>query len=57
MRSKIILATCIFIGLIIAFFVITEIENGFKIMEVNAQPAGGNILYVGGSGPNKNSCI
>ena len=57
MRSKIILATCIFVGLIIAFFVITEIENGFKIIEANAQPAGGNILYVGGSGPNNYTTI
>ena len=36
---------------------ITEIKNGFELKEVKAEPTGGNILYVGGGGPNNYTCL
>ncbi len=37
-------------SLVIASFVIAEMKNGLDIKEVRAEPNGGNILYVGGTG-------
>ena len=43
----------------IAGFIITNIKDGFDIGKAKAQPVGigGNILYVGGSGPNNYTSI
>ena len=42
------------LGMVIAGFVVAEIKNGMNVGKAEAQPAGtgGNVLYVGGSGPN-----
>ena len=57
MKNKTILSTCVFVGLILSLFVATGTENGFKIIRANSQLIGGNILYVGGSGPGNYSSI
>ncbi|HEC77005.1 MAG TPA: DUF2341 domain-containing protein [Thermoplasmatales archaeon] len=43
--------------LAIAGFVITNIKNGFNISQAEALQSRGNVLYVGGSGPNNYSKI
>lgn len=52
MEKRKLIPFCIIGGLLVASFMITEIKNGFELKEVKAEPTGGNILYVGGGGPN-----
>ncbi len=45
------------LGLIVASFVLAEMKDELILWNVSAVPLGGNILYVGGSGPNNYTSI
>ena len=58
-RRNVITLLLVLISAIIATFVAITIKNGMNVWQAEAQPqqAGGNILYVGGSGPRNYSSI
>ncbi|HEC76089.1 MAG TPA: PKD domain-containing protein [Thermoplasmatales archaeon] len=56
-QKKLRMLLLIAISLVIAGFVVAEIESGFNIERAEAQSVGRNILYVGGSGPNNYTLI
>ncbi|MCD6171503.1 MAG: hypothetical protein J7J36_03705, partial [Thermoplasmata archaeon] len=53
MKKERLVTLLLILGMVVAGFVITEIKNGLNVRIAEAEPLGrGNILYVGGSGPN-----
>jgi len=51
------IAILVLVGLIAATFVIAEMKNGLNAGNAEAAPLSGDILYVGGSGPNNYTSI
>ena len=52
-ERRIVVSLLLVLGIVIAGFFVMEMKNGFDIGKAEAQPSGGgNILYVGGTGPN-----
>jgi len=51
------IAILVLIGLITASFVVAEMKDGLDVGNADAEPLGGNTLYVGGSGPNNYTSI
>ena len=47
----------VLVSVVIAGFVAINIKNGLNAWQAEAQPTGGNILYVGGSGANNYTII
>ena len=50
--KKLAMLLLVVFSLVSASFVLAEIKDGLNIRNAEAAPTGGNILYVGGSGPN-----
>jgi len=57
MKSKRVCMLLLVLGILVAGFVMYEIKNGFYISKAEAEATGGNILYVGGSGPGNYTTI